>query len=40
MSDPETPPPFGGSWRKVYLYAFVSQVVFVIILFLVAEALS
>lgn len=35
-----TPPPFGGTWRRVYLFAFLSQVVFVTALFLIAEAWS
>lgn len=42
MSAPERepPPPFGGSWKRVYTWVFVSQVVFVVLLFVLSELAS
>ena len=36
----EPPPPFGGSWKRVYTGVFVSQVVFVVLLFVLSELAS
>lgn len=39
-SDAEGPPPFGGTWKRVYTWVFVSQVVFVVLLFVLSELTS
>ncbi|HRE91467.1 MAG TPA: hypothetical protein PK095_20280 [Myxococcota bacterium] len=36
----EPPPPFGGSWKRVYTGVIVSQVVFVVLLFVLSELAS
>ncbi|MBL8787312.1 MAG: hypothetical protein JNJ59_20570 [Deltaproteobacteria bacterium] len=38
--DPEAPPPFLGTWPRVYLAVVASQVVFVLALFGFARACS
>lgn len=36
----EGPPPFGGTWKRVYIGVFSSQVVFVVLVFVLSELTS